>query len=74
MKTVIKVEVLGRSNSIFVSIGDHVIKSYDSYGKKLDQVISTAEKYAMKYINKFFSDGGIIDIYKHNLHITHIEL
>ena len=74
MKTVIKVEVLGRSNSVFVSIDDHVIKSYDSYGKKLHQVISTAEKYAMKYINKFYTDGGIIDTYKHNLHITHIEL
>lgn len=74
MKTVIKVEVLGKSDSVFVSIGDHVIKSYDSYGKKLYHVISTAEKYAMKYINKFYIDDGIIDTYKHNLHITHIEL
>ena len=63
MKSTIKIEVLGQSNSVFVTIGDHVIKSYESYGKELWEVIRTAERYAERWINKYWNDGGTIKSY-----------
>ena len=63
MKTTIKIEVLGKSKGVYVSIGDHCIKTYDSFGKELYKVIRTAERYAERYIKKYYNDGGIIESY-----------
>lgn len=63
MKSIIKIEVLGQSNSVFVTIGDHVIKTYESYNKELWKVIRTAERYAERWITKYWNDGGIIKSY-----------
>ena len=73
MKSIIKVEVLGASDSLFVTIGDHVLKSYDTFGKELYKSIRTAERYAGNYIKKYFKGVGIVETYKHNQLVTRIE-
>lgn len=73
MKTIVKVEVLGASDSIFVTLGDHVLKSYDTFGKELYKVIRTAERYAINYINKYYKGVGILETYKHNHLVTKQE-
>lgn len=73
MKSIVKVEVLGASDSIFVTLGDHVIKSYDSFGKELYKAIRIAERYASNYIKKYFKGVGIVETYNHNQLVTRIE-
>ena len=73
MKSIVKVEVLRASDSLFVTLGDHVLKSYDTFGKELSKAIRTAERYASNYINKYFKGIGIIETYKHNKLVTRIE-
>lgn len=59
MKSIVKVEVLGASDSIFVTLGDHVLKLYDTFDKELFKAICTAERYAGNYIEKYFKGVGI---------------
>lgn len=73
MKSIVKVEVLGASDSLFVTLGDHVLKSYDTFDKELYKVIRTAERYARNYINKYFNGVGIVETYNHNQLVTRIE-
>lgn len=73
MKSIVKVEVLGASESIFVTLGDHVLKSYDTFGKELFKAIRTAERYASNYIKKYFKGVGIVETYNHNQLVTRIE-
>ena len=73
MKSIVKVEVLGASDSLFVTLGDHVLKSYDTFGKELYKSIRIAERYAINYINKYFKGVGIVETYKHNQLITKQE-
>ena len=75
MKSTIKIETLGKSNGVYVTLGDHVLKTYDTYGKELYKVIRTAERYAAKWISKYWNDSGIIESYnENNTKISHIEL
>lgn len=73
MKSIVKVEVLGASDSLFVTLGDHVLKSYDTFDKELYKSIRTAERYANNYIKKYFKGVGIVETYKHNQLVTRIE-
>ena len=66
MKSTIKIETLGQSKGVYVTLGEHVLKTYGTYGKELYKVIRTAERYAAKWISKYWNDGGIIESYNEN--------
>lgn len=74
MKSTIKIETLGASNGVYVTLGDHVLKTYDTWDKPLNRVIKTAERFARNWIQKYWTEGGIIESYnENNTLITRIE-
>lgn len=75
MKSTIKIETLGKSNGVYVTLGDHVLKTYDTYNRPVWKTIALAEKFAMKWVEKFWNGSGIIESYnENNIKVTHIEL
>ena len=49
-----------------VTLGDHVLKSYDTFDRELSKSIRTSERYASNYIKKYFKGVGIVETYNHN--------
>lgn len=75
MKSTIKIETIGKSQGVYVSLGDHVLKTYDTYSRPVWKTIALAEKFAMRWINKYWKDGGIIESYNQdNIKVSHIEI
>lgn len=74
MKSTIKIETLGSSNGVYVTLDEYVLKTYDTWDKPLYIVIKTAERFARNWIRKYWTEGGIIETYnENNTLITRIE-
>ena len=66
MKSTIIVETLGVSKGVYVSLGEHTLKTYDSMGKDLKKVVATAQRYAKKWVKKYWNGKGIIETYNYD--------
>lgn len=61
MKSIIRIEKIGEI--IYVTLADQVLKSYDTYERPDYKAYRLAERYAARWIKKYWKNGGIIESY-----------